>query len=416
MKTKFYSLFALVTLSFGAIAQGVGINETGAAPDPAAGLDINFNNKVFLPPRLTTEQRNGILSAPTGAMIYNITLACLQVNDGTPASPNWNCISNVVAGGAVGSIDCTGAINSGELVIGVEASVVNSVISYSGGNGLVHGGQVVTSTGVTGLTATLLVGAFASGSGTLTYAISGTPSSEGTASFAISIGGQTCTLTRTVDPVTVPNICNPSKPTAVVDVTNPTTGATWMDRNIGANRAAISTADQESWGFMFQWGRGPDGHQCVNRYPGDGVTTSGTWNNQAFNSAPNQGNPWDGLFIISSGNWLTPSTNALWQGVNGVNNPCPAGYRLPTNAEMNTERQSWSSNNAAGAFASQLKWSLTGYRVSTNGMRLHMSNIGHYWTSTVSSNNVFYLNISNTNAVNITTNRASGMVVRCIKN
>ena len=75
---------------------------------------------------------------------------------------------------------------------------MNSVISYTGGNGGTHNGQTVTSTGVTGLTAILSAGTFANGNGTLTYTITGTPSAPGTASFAINIGGQSCTLTRQV--------------------------------------------------------------------------------------------------------------------------------------------------------------------------------------------------------------------------
>ena len=90
MKTKFYSLFALLSLSIGAWAQGVGINETGATPDASAILDVSSSNKVFLPPRMTSSQRNAISNPATGAMIYNTSLACLQVNDGTPASPVWN--------------------------------------------------------------------------------------------------------------------------------------------------------------------------------------------------------------------------------------------------------------------------------------------------------------------------------------
>jgi hypothetical protein len=56
----------------------------------------------------------------------------------------------------------------------------------------------VNSTGVTGLTATLVAGTFANGSGTLTYTITGTPSSSGNANFAINIGGRVCTLSRSV--------------------------------------------------------------------------------------------------------------------------------------------------------------------------------------------------------------------------
>ena len=44
----------------------------------------------------------------------------------------------------------------------------------------------------------MAAGNFATGAGSLTYTITGTPSGAGTASFAINIGGQSCTLTRTV--------------------------------------------------------------------------------------------------------------------------------------------------------------------------------------------------------------------------
>jgi hypothetical protein len=75
---------------------------------------------------------------------------------------------------------------------------VSSSVPYTGGNGGSYNGQTVNSTGVTGLTATLTAGNFANGAGSLTYTITGTPASSGTASFAISIGGQSCTFTDTV--------------------------------------------------------------------------------------------------------------------------------------------------------------------------------------------------------------------------
>lgn len=58
----------------------------------------------------------------------------------------------------------------------------------------------MTSTGVTGLTATLSAGIFFSGSGNLTYTITGTPASSGTANFALTIGGQSCSLSLNVLP------------------------------------------------------------------------------------------------------------------------------------------------------------------------------------------------------------------------
>lgn len=72
-------------------------------------------------------------------------------------------------------------------------------LPYTGGNGASYAaGSAIASTGVTGLTATLQAGTLANGAGNLSFAISGTPAASGTASFAVSFGGQTCTLTLTV--------------------------------------------------------------------------------------------------------------------------------------------------------------------------------------------------------------------------
>ena len=111
---------------------------------------------------------------------------------------NWHIIDDLfISVGSISTINCSGTDN-GTLVNGVAASSVNSILSYTGGNAGTHNGQAVNSTGVTGLTATLSNGTFTSSTGNLTYTIAGTPTSSGTASFAINIGGQTCTLTRTV--------------------------------------------------------------------------------------------------------------------------------------------------------------------------------------------------------------------------
>ena len=75
----------------------------------------------------------------------------------------------------------------------------NLVATYGSGDGGSYAVQSVNSTGVLGLTATLSAGTLAAGSGDVTYVISGTPSSSGTASFAITLGGQSCVFTRTVN-------------------------------------------------------------------------------------------------------------------------------------------------------------------------------------------------------------------------
>jgi hypothetical protein len=111
---------------------------------------------------------------------------------------NGNSVRCIADAGSITALTCASASNSGTLTAGVAASGVSSSVPYTGGNGGFHTGQTVTSTGVTGLTATLTAGRFEYSSGSVTYTITGTPSGAGTATFALNIGGQTCNLTRTV--------------------------------------------------------------------------------------------------------------------------------------------------------------------------------------------------------------------------
>jgi FtsP/CotA-like multicopper oxidase with cupredoxin domain/arylsulfatase A-like enzyme len=85
----------------------------------------------------------------------------------------------------------------------------SATLPYTGGNGVAYtSGTSISSTGVTGLTATLQSGTLASGSGSLVYTILGTPTTSGTANFAVSFGGQSCTLSLTVNNVVTPPSAN----------------------------------------------------------------------------------------------------------------------------------------------------------------------------------------------------------------
>ncbi len=192
--------------------------------------------------------------------------------------------------------------------------------------------------------------------------------------------------------------------TQVVEVTNPATGKTWMDRNLGASRAATSSNDAEAYGDLYQWGRGADGHQ---------VRTSGTTTTLSSSDTLGHGN-----FIISNIqtlDWRTPQNDNLWQGLNGTNNPCPAGYRLPTEAELDAERQSWSTDNAAGAFASPLKLPVARHRSYSDGSLYSSGSYGVYWSSTVDGTYSRFMRIDSSRGSMGSSHRANGFSVRCIK-
>jgi len=316
------------------------------------------------------------------------------------------CLKEAV--GAVGTLNCAGATTTGMLTSGQAASNVSVSVPYTGGNGGFYAAQSIASTGVTGLTATLSQGVLINGAGSLNFTISGTPASSGNASFAISVGGQSCSFTVSVTTLAQQYPANSvfcaAGATAIVDVLNPTTNKTWMDRNLGATQVAASSTDQNAYGDLYQWGRRTDGHQC---------RTSPTTGTLSSVDQPAHGN-----FILAPNapyDWRSPQNVNLWQGVNGVNNPCPSGYRLPTETELNNERLSWSSNDDAGAFASPLKWPVAGYRFYYDGSLYDVGTRGYYWSSTVSGTNARYLYFLSSNAYMMDYYRARGLSVRCIK-
>jgi hypothetical protein len=193
MKNYIFNII-LLSLSFGGFAQ-VGIGTIA----PAAGsvLELKATDKALI---LTRVAGSTAIAAPVdGMLVYDSSLNCFRSRENGVWTPCWNCcVAPSTAAGTITALDCAGVIKTGTLTNAVAATAVSADLSYTGGNGGTFTGQAITSTGVTGLTATLVAGNFATGVGTVTYVISGTPSTTGTASFALAIAGQNCTLTLTV--------------------------------------------------------------------------------------------------------------------------------------------------------------------------------------------------------------------------
>ncbi len=177
-----------------------------------------------------------------------------------------------------------------------------------------------------------------------------------------------------------------------------------MDRNLGASRVATSINDVGAYGDYYQWGRGADGHQ-----KGTSTTTT-IRSNEPQNSS----------FIIRSDDpkdWRISQNNNLWQGVNGTNNPCPSGFRLPTIKEWEEEVATWGIID--GAFGSKLKLPFAGHRLNLGTLGF-VGGGGFYWSSTFANSpniySAFQLSLVGNPNVNSMEFRSYGNCVRCIKN
>ena len=432
---------AIVITSIALYAQ-VKISTGGGNPHGSSMFEVESNNKGFLPPRVANPTT--IDSPAVGLQVYNTTTNCINIFNGT----NWLELCPTLRG-TITALSCGTITNNGSLFPNIAASGVNSVLSYTGGNGGVYNMQTVASTGVTGLTATLTAGTLAVGSGTLTYTITGTPSAEGTASFALTFGGQTCTLNRVVQ-----FVCGTGTVTFTYNGTSVTYGTIqrayggsvgtkcWMDRNLGATQVANSLTDFNAYGDLWQWGRGNDGHQQMN-WTG---STNGFPVNSNTSTASNSDNPGHSHYISGTGqaysysyyywysltqdDWRWPQNPNLWQGVSGTNNPCPSGWRIPTKQEWQAELTSWGANPSASQPFNSLKLTTPGSRrfVRDNsfGTFDNIGIVGYYWSSTVENQNswspplygssILTINATQSNAAGLGTSyRGTANSVRCIK-
>jgi hypothetical protein len=129
-----------------------------------------------------------------------------------------------------------------------------------------------------------------------------------------------------------------------------------------------------------------------------------------------QDSPGHAMFILNKNSpydWRTPSNDNLWQGVNGTNNPCPEGWRIPTSEEFAAEGISSIEDGYT-----KLKLTLGGTRSGEFGHIVAIGADAYYWTSTLVDNDhssARFVDYGEGYGFESSTIRASGASCRCIK-
>jgi len=339
------------------LSQGVGINSGGQGPDASAILDVASSSKGLLPPRMTTAQRDAIVNPAEGLLIFNTTTKCIEYF----AYQNWqsfNCAVCPFPSAATTGIHVAGVNqvtwnwNAVAGATGYKWHTVNNIAAATD----IGNVTTLTQSGLSCNTAyTLYVWAYnACGNAPVTTL------SQNTLACPFSCGSSV-TFTYKGQSVTYGTIQRAYGGTVGTKC--------WLDRNLGATQVAASSTDVNAYGDLFQWGRRDDGHQVRNSATTATLSSTITPSHSQFILAPN-----------SPSDWLITPNSTLWQGVNGQNNPCPVGWRIPTIEELEAERLSWSVQNNTGAFNSPLRLPCGGWRFY-NGSIMDPATSGNYWSS-----------------------------------
>jgi uncharacterized protein (TIGR02145 family) len=410
---------AFIAASFTSIAQ-VGVGTTD--PNASAALEVKSTTKGFLPPRMTTANRDAITTPPAGLVIYNTTVACVQFFNGAL----WFDTCTQTTDGPPNTYLTVGNISyQGTSVIGTTGIGYNGEAVPAGSTITVELTNSDTTEQVYGLSAT-------DADSGLIYSTSGTIAASAT-NFAVTLtpnavvmpalesGVLSMTLKGASNEITLePRIDIKSIPASATTVKGVFYGTQiWMDRNLGARRVATDLNDVFSYGNHYQWGRPGNGHE-ITVWNGTSRTTGRGLADFTADLAGDDIPEHDNFIVIDSSpnNWLaspaTAATATLWATAN--QGPCPANYHVPTEDEWDTAdafNPGW--GNSTDTYNSTLKLPSSGFRTRTDGTLSNQGSNGSYWSSAVSgdgaSNLTFNITIANTRS----STRANGFTVRCLK-
>jgi len=178
-------------------------------------------------------------------------------------------------------------------------------------------------------------------------------------------------------------------------------GIKWATRNLAAHGKFVEKPDD--YGALFQWGRKGDGHEqrTSPNYPtNDDSEENGVVSGAGFdaNGQIVRTHAAYGKFIKQNEepyDWRAPQNDALWNSGSAIspvktpNDPCPAGWRVPTTRELgslNYYNSEWGKLNGVngryfGDGEEKLFLPAAGGRSFGNGGVNCTGNYGHYWSS-----------------------------------
>lgn len=189
-------------------------------------------------------------------------------------------------------------------------------------------------------------------------------------------------------------------------------GVVWAPVNCGYHETGFK------YGKLYQWGRKYGQGYSGDYYDGDwdqkyldAITPTISSRSASLSEGQDKKN--STIYYAPSGsNWCSSSYSDLWnegdeyEPVKTSNDPCPAGWRVPTYTEM----KSFTDKTTNIEISLPLAGRFTYY-----GYAADRGTVGYYWTSTASNNNKAYYLLKQ-NVSNLYDNgRIYGCSVRCVQ-
>jgi len=358
----------------------IGVNTDNSAADPSAGLDVKFNNKGVLLPRLTFEQRNVLLNPAEGLMVY-----CTNCN------PDGTGVVSIFQGGLWKTINLhcevpdstttgihipdftqiTWNWNDGPITLGYKWNTTNDWATAT------DMGSSLTTT-ETGLNLNTTYTRYVWSYNACGYSLPATLIQTTLGSITINhIAGAVAPVNKTVTYGVVTNIPG---------VTN----LFWITSNLGADHQATAVDDstEASAGWYWQFNR-KQGY----KHDGTTRTPNTTWKNS----------------IDEYSDWVA------------ANDPCVIelgnGWRLPANTEWTNVKNGGGWTDWNGPWNSGLKMHAAGYLSFSDGSLGPRGTMGDYWSCTQETSFwSWYLEFMQIGIIiDNSIPKANGFSVRCVR-